>query len=110
MAISHDINNLVKGVKSTSEFVKFKEAYFNISKNPSLKDQLAQLNKKQVDLFSQKLSQKEIQYKKQQLDKEYSSLLKTAEVQNYLKAFNDFNQLMSKVYTAINESMEKEFK
>ena len=110
MGLDDNISRLVETIRASSEFSKLKQAKLMLSKNPGLKKDLEEFNAGHKQLLSGRPVTKETESKIKQLNSKFESLSKVPEVEYYLKALNDFNKMLSNVYSRINEYLEKEFK
>ncbi len=110
MGLSEQILGLAEIVKVSSEFSRLKQSRSIISKNPALTNEIEELFSSQRQLLAGSLSAKESELSLKQLNTQYEKLSKVPEVGNYIKALNDFNQMMSKIFNKMNEYLEKELK
>jgi cell fate (sporulation/competence/biofilm development) regulator YlbF (YheA/YmcA/DUF963 family) len=107
MSIDDGLSGLVEVIKSSPEFSRLKQAKAVISKYPDLKRELEEFNLSQKQLFSGKVSAKDAESRVKQLNIKLENLSKIPEVKNYLNALNALNQMMVKMNSSINESLEK---
>jgi cell fate (sporulation/competence/biofilm development) regulator YlbF (YheA/YmcA/DUF963 family) len=108
MNINEGSIGLVEAIKATTEYLRLKQLKAVISKNPNLRKEIEEFNLSQKQLYSAKgMPSKESEARIQQLKTKFDNLSKIPEVDNYLRASNDFNQLVSKIYKNIDENLEK---
>lgn len=107
MGISESIRGICDGVQASPEYSKLKQAKALISKNPGLKRAMDEFNAVQKQLYSGKMSTADVEARVKQLNDKFESLSKIPEVQNYMKALEDFDRTMSKIYGTIGEYLQK---
>lgn len=110
MGMKEKARDLMEEVRSTKEFAELKQAKSVIDKNKALKSQVEEFNKQQMLLYSGKLSAKEAEAKVAELNKKFGDISKIPEVDRFLKASKQFNEVMSKVYKSMNDSIDAELK
>lgn len=108
MGLNDHILGVAEAIKTSSEFSRLKQAKTIISKIPSLKKELEEFNAGQKLLLAGRLSTKDAESNLKQLNAKFDSLSKVPEVDNYIKALNDFNQMMSRIYNKISEYLERD--
>lgn len=107
MGINDSIRGLCEGVQASPEFSKLKQAKALIAKNPGLKREMEEFNAVQKQLYTKKMSTADAEAKVKQLNAKYEGLSKIPEVQVYLKTLEEFDRMMSRIYSAIGDSLEK---
>ncbi|MGE5473288.1 MAG: YlbF family regulator [Ignavibacteriales bacterium] len=110
MNVNEGLVELAEAIKATAEYSKLKQARSIISKNPNLIKEIEELSLSQKQLYSKEMSAKEVEVRMQQLKNKFGILSKNPDMGNYLKASNDFNILISKIYKNIDEHLEKGLK
>ncbi|HEY9062266.1 MAG TPA: YlbF family regulator [Pseudobacteroides sp.] len=110
MGLNNHIWGLVEAIKASSEFSKLKQANDIISKNPVLKKELEDLNARQEQLLTSRLSAKEAESNLKQLNSKIESLSNLPEVDSYFKAAHAFERMMYNIYKEISGYLEKELK
>ncbi|HEX2945267.1 MAG TPA: YlbF family regulator [Clostridia bacterium] len=107
MSINDILPKLVEAIKSSPEFTGLKQAKSTISKMPDLKRELEEFNLGQKQLYSGKLTNKEAESRAVQLNTKFKDLSRIPEVNKYMNAAKNFDQLMIRIYNDINETLEK---
>jgi cell fate (sporulation/competence/biofilm development) regulator YlbF (YheA/YmcA/DUF963 family) len=110
MGLSEKTRELAETIKLTKEFNELKQAKAYIDKNTSLKNEVEEFSKMQLQLYSGKLSSREVETKAAELNKTYTSMSKIPEIDRYLKATKQFNDIMTNVYKSINEYISMNLK
>lgn len=110
MDINEKTMELVSIIKSTGEFAELKQAKTIIERNRTLRNEVDQFNKQQMEVYSGKLSAKEAEARIAELNKKFGNLSKIPEVDSFLKATGRFNEMLAKVYKNINESIEADLR
>lgn len=110
MGLSEKTTELVNTLKTTSEFTELKKSVEVIKRNGALKSEVEGFLSRQKELYGTKLSSKEAEYRALELNTKFSELSRIPEVGSYLKASQKFNDMMSKIYKFIGESIEADLK
>jgi cell fate (sporulation/competence/biofilm development) regulator YlbF (YheA/YmcA/DUF963 family) len=110
MGIYDSAWGFVNAIKSTREFSELIQAKSNIEKNPSLKNEVYEFNRKLGEIYSSNMSANMIETKVSELNKQFGSLSRILEVDRFLKASKAFNDMMAKVYKTVNEAIEADLK
>ncbi|SHH39967.1 YlbF family regulator [Tepidibacter thalassicus] len=96
----------IDSIINTSEFKQLKKAKAAIDKNKDLKKKVDDFRKKQMEIYSSKKTQKDIQFKLNELNRKFQNLSQIKEVNIFLKSTKDFNDMMYRVFEEINNSIE----
>lgn len=110
MGIYDSAWGFVSAIKSTREFSELIQAKTYIEKNPSLKNEVNEFNRKLGEIYSTNMSTNMIETKVSELNRQFGSLSRIPEVDRFLKASKAFNDMMVKVHKLINESIEADLK
>ncbi len=94
----------------TGDFAELKQAKAAIDRYPALRRELESFNKRQVALYSSKLSASETAARLEQLGEKYEELAKVPEIGRYLEASKAFNTLLAGALKEVNASVEAELK
>ena len=108
MAVNQSVYVLVNEIKSSKEFLDFKEAKANLNKYRDLKREVEMLQKKQMMLLKSNKSPKEIQREAKEIDEQFQRLSKNPEVSKVITAGESFNKMMSKIYQDISKMISSE--
>lgn len=107
MNLNDKIKDFTDAVKKTREYVELKQAHSLINKNPGLKKKVEEIKKKQQEILMQyRPGQKTLEPKILELNEEIKNILVVPEVNRYFAAGNNFNNMISKVYKTINQTIE----
>ncbi|OPJ57006.1 YlbF family regulator [Alkalithermobacter paradoxus] len=106
MSIHQKAKELGDLIKKSKEFIELRESKSVIDKNKELKKKLEEFQKMQMEMYSQNISQKDMQRKAAQLNKTFESMYKIPEINRFLKASKEFNDMMSNIYKVINENID----
>ena len=74
---------------------------------PDIKRELEEFNLSQKQLYSGRLSNKEAESRVTQLNAKLKDLSRIPEVNKYMNAAKNFDQLMIRIYNDINETLER---
>lgn len=110
MGLNERIKDLVSDIKSTREFIELKQARADLAKYRDLKNQIEELQKKQMELFRSNKHPQEVEYLANELNRQFQSLSKIPEVDRMMKAGTNFNQMITKLYQDINTTLDVAFK
>lgn len=110
MGLNEKAKEFIDAIKQTREFIELKQARANIDRNKSLKSQVDEFTKIQMELFSSNKPSKETETRVTELNNKFQTLSKIAEVDRFLKAGKTFNDMMLRTYKSISDSIEKELK
>lgn len=110
MELFNSARNFVNAIKSTREFNELILTKNVIERNSTLKSKVYEFNKKRGEIYSSNKSTNVIEAKMTELNREFGSLSKIPEVDNFLKASKVFNEMMFKVYKSMNDSIENDLK
>ena len=105
-----EADKLVSVIKSTKEFNEYMQAKNLIEKNPSLKKEVFEVNRKLEGIYSSNQPVGIIQAKAAELKRQSAGLYKIPEVERFIRASNIFNDMMAKVLRFMNDSLEAEMK
>ncbi len=108
MGVNDSLYGLLRAIKASSEFTGLKQAKAVVSKNPGLKKDLDEFISGQKLLYEGKLSSRDADARAKQLSSKYGQLSKIPEIAAYLKAAEDFNRFMAKIYKDMGESLQKD--
>lgn len=108
MSINRGVKVLIDEIKSTMEFKKLKEAKLNLNKYKDLKRELETLQRRQMELFKTRKEPQEIEKQANELNQEFQRLTKNPEVLRLVRAGEEFNRMMSRVYQSIGEMLDSE--
>lgn len=98
-------------VKQTREYIELKQAQSLVNKNPVLKKTVEEIIKKQKELMvNHKSGQEELRAKILKVNEECNKISVIPEVGQYLAAIRNFNNMMSKLFKTINDSIEYDLK
>lgn len=109
MYLENQINGLVDAIKKTNEYKQFNKAKANIDKYRDLKDELQRFEKKQMELSNMNMQSRESQALALELNRSFKKLSQFPEVHELLNSAKAFNDMMFKVYQAIQDSLDSEF-
>lgn len=107
MSLIQKSNEFLQAVKQTKEFLQLKEAKAKIDANKELKSKFNEFTKKQMQLYKAK-SKEEAESIIAELNKNYKNLSAIPEMDRFIKASKQFNEMMAKVYKKINDAIESE--
>jgi cell fate (sporulation/competence/biofilm development) regulator YlbF (YheA/YmcA/DUF963 family) len=110
MGLSDKAKELVEAIKNTGEFVELKKARSIVENNTILKDKVVQFNKTQMELYSNKISMKEAEVKRAELDKMLNNMSGIPEINRFLKAVKMFNSMMEGIIKTVNNSLDAEIR
>jgi cell fate (sporulation/competence/biofilm development) regulator YlbF (YheA/YmcA/DUF963 family) len=102
------VDALVNAIKGTPQFASLKKAKTTIDNNSYLRSKFTEFNKRQIDLLNGKLPPKEAELRVKELNEKYKELSKIPEIDIYLRASKQFNDIMTDIYKIINDSLHKE--
>lgn len=106
MDINQKAKELAYYIKGTKEFKSMNRYKEELERNKSLKRHLdTYLNKKNQIYSRYKID--EANKKVSKLDKEYINFFNDPLVTNYMNSTNEFNSMMKKVYSAIENELLK---
>ena len=100
---------LGKSIISTKEFAELRQAKQSIDRNRELKRELDQLFEKQREVYS-KVSSRDRESGASEVNKRFSALSKHPEVNVYLKASEQFNELLARTYKTIGDYIDSGLK
>ncbi len=109
MSLEKSVKMLVNDIKATREYKILKQAVLDLDKYKEVKTQLDSLQKKQMQLYKSKRSQKELESEMQVLSNEYKKLSTRPEVMRMLKAGEEFNKLMGTIYLSMGKLLDSDF-
>lgn len=110
MGLNEKSREFVEAIKGTREYMELIQAKANIEKNASLKSEVVEFNKRQMEIFSGKLSVKEAENRMSELNNKFGNLSKMPEVDSFVKTSKKFSDMMTRVYKSMNDSIEAELK
>lgn len=111
MNLTDKAKEFTNAVKQTVEYIELKQAHTLIEKNPSLKKKMDELVRRQQELMTNyRPGQQEINAKTLEVNEEFKRLSVIPEVKKYLTAGNNFNNMISKVFKTIHDSIERDLK
>ena len=110
MGLNDKAKEFIDSVKATPEFAELRQSRSVIEKNRVLKNRVDDFSKHQMELYASKISPREVEARMAELNKKFEDLSKIPEVDKFLKASKQFNDMMSKVYKSMNDSLEAELK
>lgn len=100
-------HQLAKALKTSEEYMNFKQLNEKIVKEPKLKEMLDDFRKKQLELQAIQMSGKELdQSHMEQIQKLYEALIKDPRAAEYLQGEMRFSQLMGDIYKLIGEAID----
>lgn len=97
-------------IMSTNEFSHLKQAKKAIDQNRVLRNQVDQFTKKQMETYTNNSSGKSMESAIAELNRQFQSLSKNPEVDTFLKASKQYDNMMQKVYKIINDIIESGLK
>lgn len=106
MSINNGIRILVNEIRSTREYKELLKAKSDLNKFGELKQQIKTLQKKQVELYKTNRPQREIERQVNEINKQYKNLSKIEEVDRFMKAAENFNKMMSKIYQEVIKQLD----
>lgn len=109
MFLENQIKDLVDSIKETNEFKEFNKARVHIDKYRNLKDEIQEFEKKQIELSNIDMQSKEGQSLAFELNRSFKKLSQFPEVHKLLNSAKAFNDMMFKIYKAIQDSLDSEF-
>ncbi|VBB06294.1 control of competence regulator comk ylbf/ymca [Lucifera butyrica] len=107
MINQESIRQFVTAIKNTQEFIDLKHAKEIIDQNGKLKQELETYQKRQADLQSSCQTMQEFEDKLTALNQKFSSLFRNPDMQQFLKASDQFGLLLMKVYQMVDESLQE---
>lgn len=111
MSLTDKMNGFMEAVKKTREYIELKQAQSLIHQNPMLKKKVDEVIKKQRELLVQnKLEQEKLNAKILEVNDEFKKIAMIPEVNRYFAAGNNFNNMMSKIFKTINDSIQSDLK
>ncbi len=110
MGLNERIHDLSEALKATAEYSRLRQAKMVLEKNPALKKELEDFNKKQSELLSGKLSSVQAESRVKELNSRFEAMSKISEVDAYLKALKSFDSVLSKVYKSLGDSLDNGFR
>ncbi|PAB58569.1 YlbF family regulator [Anaeromicrobium sediminis] len=110
MSVQQTARALVRDIKSTKEFAELKRAKADIEKYKDLKEEIERFQRKQMEIFSGNRSKRESERLAAQLDQEFKSFSRNPQVNRFIRAGKNFNNMMSKLYKEINNQLDSELK
>jgi len=107
MNLNDKVKDFTDAIKKTREYIELKQAQALINKNPGLKKKVEEIKKKQQEILMQyKPGQNKLESKILELNEEIKNISVVPEVNRYFAARINFNNMISKMYTIINEAIE----
>lgn len=107
-----DINSAMIGIKQyllgTREFMELKRASEALKQNPKANIMVQQFQKKQDSLYSERLSQSQLQYLMDDINRDYEQLVTNNEIKNFFNASENFNLLLNQFMRELNLSISNE--
>ena len=100
-----DLSNTIQG---TYEFKRLKEAKLALNKKPKLKKSIEDIQSRQMQILNMNISSKEKETQLNELSKQTNDLSKIPEVAQLLKAGEQFDKMMNKVYENIGNTIRQE--
>ncbi|MFZ5987467.1 MAG: YlbF family regulator [Bacillota bacterium] len=110
MSLSERIKDLANAVKDTREFNDLKNAKKGIDSNRELRQKVEDFKRREEELFSLRKSGRDTRSVEEDLNNLFNSLSKIPEINKFLKAEKDFNNMMAKVYKGVNEFVDAHLK
>jgi cell fate (sporulation/competence/biofilm development) regulator YmcA (YheA/YmcA/DUF963 family) len=111
MNLNDKVKDFTAVIMNTREYIELKQAHSSINKNPGLKKKVEEIKKKQQELLMQyKPGQNNLEPKILEINAELKNILVFPEANRYFAAGNNFNLMISKIYTNINEAIECDLK
>jgi len=108
MNFNQTIKSLVFEIKNTREFNELKQGKAGLDKYSDVKQKIEILQKRQMELFSSNKSTKEIENEVKEINRQFESLSRIPEVRRMVRAGENFNKMMSKIYQDINLMLDSE--
>ena len=110
MALYDNMKEFVKAIKVTKEFNDLILYKNQIEKNPALKRQLIDFNKRVSEVYSSKKPPNAVTAEANELKKKFDDLAKIPEIDKYILASKKFNEMMLKTNKQIDESLQNDLK
>ncbi len=107
MELNQAINQLVNALANSTEFNNLRKATQDVKKNTQTKNAFDQFQQKQELLYSNKLSQGDMDKLMNELNNDYERLIQNPQLKNYFSASEAFNNLLNTVMNAVNETLSK---
>lgn len=101
---------LALALAGTKEFTDLKQARNIIYKNNELRNKVDSFLKEEGILFNGRLSPNEAQRKAAELKKTFDGLSTIPEVDTFLKAQKNFNNMIQNIYKILNDTLDLAFK
>ncbi|KXZ39698.1 Cell fate regulator YlbF, YheA/YmcA/DUF963 family (controls sporulation, competence, biofilm development) [Alkalithermobacter thermoalcaliphilus JW-YL-7 = DSM 7308] len=105
MDIIDKAKDLANSIKETKEFIEFKQAKKVIDSNDELRKKLEEFQKKQMEVYSQSASSKDMNRRMVVLNKKFKEISQIPEIERFLAASKELNDIVSKVYKIISENI-----
>lgn len=106
MDINQKAKEFASYIKNTNEFKHMYKCKIDIEKNRSLKKQFDSYINKKNSIYS-KYNIDDASYKIKSLNKEYDTFFNLPLVSNYMKATQEFNNMMENLYKIIEKELIK---
>ena len=106
MDINQKAKEFASYIKNTNEFKYMNKCKVDIEKNRSLKKQFDSYINNKHSIYS-RYSIDDASYKIKSLNKEYDTFFNLPLVSNYMKATQEFNNMMENLYKTIEKELIK---
>ena len=106
MDINQKAKEFASYIKNTNEFKYMNKCKVDIEKNRSLKKQFDPYINKKNSIYS-RYSIDDASYKIKSLNEEYDTFFNLPLVSNYMKATQEFNNMMENLYKTIEKELIK---
>lgn len=110
MGVNDKAKELAMTVMGTREYTELKQAKSTIDKNRELKGRIEDFKKKEQALYTGNLSSSEAQQRSVELENTFKCLSSVPEIDKFLKAEKEFNNILQKVYKTIGDTLESNLK
>ncbi len=106
MDINQRAKELAYHIKGTKQFKEMNKYKNEIEKNRSLKKHLNSYLSKKNQIYS-KYKIDDANKRMSKLDKEYVNFFNDPTITNYMNSTNEFNSMMKKIYSSIEDELLK---
>ncbi len=103
---SKAVQEAVKYLKNTDEFVSLTQINNSLVKNPNINNSVRQFLKKQDSLYNNNLTQSQSQFIMEELKRDYENLSQYPEARNYFEALEKFNSRLTQFISEITNSIK----
>ncbi len=106
MYVYDEANNLAKAIQESREYIEYKQAKEDVSKNPEIKTKIDEFEKTRYEVQAMSFQGKDDPEKMQKLQEMYNILNNDKKIKEYFDIEVRFNIMLADVNKIISESVK----